>query len=154
EKDGGPGCPEDVARIIVLPVVVFQRKEDAAACKRITVAIEKSTRASRVLEPIAVLVLQQLRLDSGYTALAFKDVDEWIQPGRLDFDVVIEECHIAARCMWDRLVVTAAKHPIFRVPNDLDLRIGLRDPIGRSIRRSVVRQYDLEVRIGRIHDGG
>jgi hypothetical protein len=149
EAEGRPGGPEDVARIVVLPAVAFHRVDDTAAGKGVAEAVEEAPRGAGVLEPIAVVVLQEFRLHGAHVRIPLHHVDERAEPSRRDLHVVVQQHNVLACGVRNGRIVAARKQPVFGMAHDLHRwKLG-GHPRRRSVRGPIVRQHNFKVRIVR-----
>ena len=58
DKHGGTRSPEDVALVIVLPVVFLKCRENASTAERISILVDETTSATSILESILLIVHQ------------------------------------------------------------------------------------------------
>ena len=133
-----PAHPENVAFIVVLPLVALDGTQDAPAAERIAQIIYVTARRPGILEPAAVGVGQQLGGSGRHAGIAFETLHQRREPPGRSLDVGIQQHIIIGFDLRQRPVVAFGK-PIVAVElQHLDRREFAAQHLRRTVRRTVV----------------
>ena len=149
--EGGARHPEDVARIVVLPLVALGALQNPAAAEGITQKIDVSARRTGILELLGLAERPQAGRNGRHVGMALQFGDERREPPRGGLDVGVEQ-HVVVRLdVFERAVVAARKAVIGIHRHHLDPGELFAEQPQRVVRRAVV-GHDHAGPVGRRHD--
>ena len=139
--------PEDVALLVILPVVALQGGEDAAAAEGIAIVVDKTARTAGILERVLPVVHQHLGLGDGVVLVAFHHADDGLYPVRRTFHVAVQQHIVVGIHLGQGFVVALGKAIVLVEQYQRHLRIPPPHELHRVVGRPVVGHKNLRFQL-------
>ena len=115
-------CPQNLRSIIILPVVVLYRVEDASTTERIAIAVKVSPTRPGILELILIIYREQLRLTGSHLRMHVHKLYHRRQPVVRHLDVRVQQQVVFGINLLQGLVIAVGKAPVLVQHDELALR--------------------------------
>ena len=152
DQHAGPGRPEHLSFIVVLPRVLLRDLEDPATAEGIAVPIDETTRRTGMLELAGLLQRAHLRLAGRHARVLIEVGVQGVEPARRHLNIRVQQQEAVRLHLCQSRVITASEA---KVPGKFDhayRRMFPTQPTYGVIRARVIRYDDLRSRT--VPDGG
>ena len=151
------GCtrdPKQVARIVILPVILLYYAQHAPATEGITQEVDIAARSAGILKLFGRYNTAQFRRTSRHVGMLLQALDERLDPATRGFDIGIQQDVIVRLDLLQCPIVPLGKAVIAIQRDQLDHRKIAPEQRHRTIRRAVIGYHDRDTRhpLDRLHD--
>ena len=150
--ESGPRDPEDIALVVVLPLVALDGAEHAAAAERIAQKVDIAARSTGILEVRRVGIGTQFGRDGRDIGVAVETFDQRFEPPGGRRDVGIQHHVILGLHLFQSPVVASGEAVVTVELQHLDRGKLLPQHRRRAVGRTVVGHHDARIRRCSSHD--